>query len=177
MVHLRVLHPNDLDQLKAVYRDAVFSQAQGLYSPIQIAAWANHASSSSALRDALARGYGIASCGSPSAAGPDPNPNAIEAFGVLDPLERLSLLYCRGRSCRQGRSSAILTALEQHAWSQGCRQWRTEASQLSKPLLLRRGWRVVAEETVIFAGEPFQRWRMIKALSPSDGGSPAAAIS
>jgi hypothetical protein len=42
---------------------------------------------------------------------------------------------------------------------------RTEASQLSRPLLERRGWRIEAEEEVLFAGVSFRRWRMIKALA------------
>jgi hypothetical protein len=154
---LRVLQPDDLDQVAAVYRDAVISQTQGHYTPIQIAAWANHAENSNAVVEALNRGYGLASCN-------DADPQVIEAFGLLDPIDRLSLLYCRGRSCRQGRSTAILKALEQHAWNQGCHAWHTEASQLSKPLLLKLGWQIEAEETVIFAGESFLRWRMIKAL-------------
>jgi hypothetical protein len=160
---LRELHPNDLDQVSAVYRDAVISQTQGLYSPAQIAAWSDHAHTSNAVRDALSRGYGLASCA-------ENDPTRIEAFGLLDPIQRLSLLYCRGRSSRQGRSSAILRVLEHHAWHQGCRHWHTEASQLSKPLLLRLGWQIDAEETVIFAGEAFRRWRMIKPLIHPPGG-------
>jgi hypothetical protein len=172
MESLRVLHPGDLDQVAAVYRDAVISQAQGLYSPVQIAAWSNHATTGNGIEEALQRGYGLASCGQHgehSQASGESGSAVIEAFGLLDPVDRLSLLYCRGRSCRQGRSSAILQALELYARQQGCHQWRTEASQLSKPLLLRLGWCIDAEETVIFAGEPFQRWRMIKILCPSPG--------
>ena len=41
---------------------------------------------------------------------------------------------------------------------------RTEASQLSRPLLERRGWQVDAEETVILGGVSFLRWRMGKDL-------------
>jgi len=48
---------------------------------------------------------------------------------------------------------------------------RTEASQLSRPLLERRGWRVEAEETVLFAGAWFQRWRMIRELPARQGSS------
>ena len=88
----------------------------------------------------------------------------IEAFGLLHPPERLALLYCRGRASRQGRAGAILGALEQHARQRGILRLRTEASQLSRPLLERRGWRVDAEETVLFAGAWFERWRMIKVL-------------
>ena len=163
MASLRMLQLGDLDQLSAVYRDAVISQTKGLYTPTQIAAWSNHAHTSNALSEALSRGYGLASCA-------ENDSGRIEAFGVLDPIQRLSLLYCRGDSCRQGRSSTILRALEQHAWQQGCRHLHTEASQLSKPLLLRLGWQIETEETVIFAGEAFRRWRMIKGLNQPDKG-------
>lgn len=158
MKNLRVLQLVDFDQVAAVYRDAVISQAEGLYSQAQIAAWANHAHTSSAIHEALHRGYGLASCAAN-------NQNIIEAFGVLDPPQRLSLLYCRGSASRQGRGRLILQSLESHAWQQGYRELHTEASQLSKPLLLRLGWQIDAEEKVIFAGEPFHRWRMIKDLS------------
>jgi hypothetical protein len=77
------------------------------------------------------------------------------------------LLYCRGRSCRQGRSTAILEALENHAREAGCSQLHTEASQLSRPLLTRLGWEIEAQEEVRFAGVFFIRWRMIKTLTAS----------
>jgi putative acetyltransferase len=163
---LRSLTPADHDALVEVYRDAVLSQTQGLYTPGQIEAWAHHAGRSGALQLPLREGYGLASAGDGrlengqvEAGGP------IEAFGILHPPDRLALLYCRGRSCRQGRSSAILQALEQRAARQGFPLLRTEASQLSRPLLQRRGWQVEQEERVLFAGEWFQRWRMIKPLA------------
>ena len=163
MTHLRPLQPEDVDQALGVYEDAVRSQAAGLYDPRQIEAWAGHARRSNALREILSRGRGMVSCH-------PHDPDAVEAFAVLDPIDRLSLLYCRGRSSRQGRGSALLAALDTIARNAGCSQLRTEASQLSKPLLLRRGWRVEAEETVLYAGVPFVRWRMIKALSAGAHG-------
>lgn len=159
---LRQLQPGDRQELEAVYRDAVLSQTPGLYGPEQVRAWARHAATEPAVLACLERGYGLASL-----AGPDPAP--IEAFGVLDPPDgpgcRLALLYCRGRACRQGRAGAIHDGLEHWARQRGCRELRTEASQLSRPLLERRGWRVEQEERLIFAGQPFLRWRMIKALT------------
>ncbi|QVL53833.1 MAG: GNAT family N-acetyltransferase [Cyanobium sp. M30B3] len=175
MPALRPLTPADHDALVAVYRDAVLSQTRGLYSPAQIEAWAHHASRSGALMAPLREGFGLASTGDgrledgdsedgDSADGDSADGDSIEAFGLLHPPDRLALLYCRGRSCRQGRSSAILQALEQRAALQGIPRLRTEASQLSRPLLLRRGWQVEQEERVLFAGEWFERWRMIKPL-------------
>jgi putative acetyltransferase len=158
---LRSLTPADHDALVEVYRDAVLNQTQGLYTPGQIEAWAHHAGRSGALQLPLREGYGLASAGD----GLLEEGGPIEAFGILHPPDRLALLYCRGRSCRQGRSSAILQALEQRAARQGLPVLRTEASQLSRPLLQRRGWQVEQEERVLFAGEWFQRWRMIKPLA------------
>jgi GNAT superfamily N-acetyltransferase len=157
MVWLRRLEPADLNQVTAVYRDAVISQAQGLYSEVQITAWANHSSTDEGVRRSICRGHGLVSCSSDDF-------QRIEAFALLEPVDRLALLYCRGRACRQGRATALVTALEDHARGEGCRQLRTEASQVSRPLLERLGWQIEAEEEVIFAGEAFRRWRMIRAL-------------
>jgi GNAT superfamily N-acetyltransferase len=155
---LRQLVAADGDQVAEVYRDAVISQTAALYSPAQVRAWAAHATADhGAFREPLLRGFGLVSCG--GAGGGE-----VEAFGLLDPPDRLALLYCRGRSARQGRATALLGALEAHARSQGCRRLRTEASQLSRPLLERQGWLVEAEETAIYAGVAFQRWRMIREL-------------
>jgi putative acetyltransferase len=149
---LRPLISTDAAEVAEVYHDAVRSQAAGLYSPEQVRAWSRHSLASDDFGLALRRGYGLVSC---AGAG-----GSIEAFALLDPLDRLSLLYCRGRSCRQGRGSALLQALQDHARTAGVTRLRTEASQLSRPLLQRRGWRLEAEETVLYGGVPFQRWRM-----------------
>jgi putative acetyltransferase len=154
---IRILQSSDRDALAEVYHDAVITQASGLYSTVQLQAWADHGWQSNAIDQALADGYGLASCSGPE-------DQSIEAFGILCPIDRLSLLYCRGRSCRQGRSRAILGALEIHAREAGCSQLRTEASQLSRPLLTQLGWQVEAQEEVRFAGVLFIRWRMIKTL-------------
>ena len=153
---LRPLRAADAQALIAIYGDAVLRQGAGRYSAEQLQAWAGHAAQGGAIAQALERGHGLASL-----EGGD-----IAAFGVLEPLDRLSLLYCRSQSSRRGHASTLLRALEQHAQAQGVQQLRTEASQLSRPLLLRRGWQVEAEETVRFAGVWFIRWRMIKRLDP-----------
>jgi len=154
---LRPLVAADLPELVDLYRDAVLSQTTGLYSAPQIRAWAGHAADGAGLAEALARGVGLASCAAPPA-------STIEAFALLDPPDRLSLLYCRGRSSRQGRATALLAALESIARARGSRRLRTEASQLSRPLLERLGWCLEGEEEVLFAGVLFRRWRMIRDL-------------
>jgi putative acetyltransferase len=158
MTPLRLLQPTDLEQVLQVYEDAVISQASAFYSPAQIAAWVSHARNGDAVHQALLRGHGLV-C--PAAE----DPRRIEAFALLDPLDRLSLLYCRGDASRRGHGRALVQALEEHARVAGCPRLRTEASQLSRPLLERLGWWVEAEETVRFAGASFVRWRMIRDLA------------
>ncbi|MEB3276896.1 MAG: GNAT family N-acetyltransferase [Cyanobacteriota bacterium] len=154
---LRPFQQDDLPQLLRVYGEAVRSQCTELYSPQQVQAWARHPLQHGAVAAAIERGWCLVNPVVPGAA-------AIAAFGVLEPLDRLSLLYCKGRCSRQGRANALLEALEGHARSQGVLRLRTEASQLSRPLLLRRGWQIDDEETVLFAGVRFVRWRMGKPL-------------
>ena len=157
MAELRLLQLDDLEAVLEVYHDAVISQAPGGYSTAQIHAWAGHATRDPQVRLALQRGFGLVSV-QPALA------QRIEAFALLDPGDRLSLLYCRGSASRQGHGQALVRALEGHARAAGCPRLRTEASQFSRPLLERLGWRLEAEETVTFAGEPFVRWRMIRDL-------------
>ena len=157
MTELRPLRPDDLDAVLEVYHDAVISQAPGRYSAAQIKAWAGHAARDPQVREALQRGFGLVSLQAGL-------PQRIEAFALLDPGDRLSLLYCRGSASRQGHGRSLVRALECHARAAGCPRLRTEASQFSRPLLEHLGWQVEAEETVRFAREPFVRWRMIRDL-------------
>ncbi len=158
MLPIRALRPEDFQEVMAAYHDAVISQAGNLYSEAQIAAWAQQPGRNDQFQSALLGGYGLVS----PAAHDD---LMIEAFALLDPLDRLSLLYCRGRSSRQGRATALLRKLEDHARSRGIGALRTEASQLSRPLLERLGWEVVADEVVSIGNVDFLRWRMRKDLS------------
>lgn len=150
---LRQLEKEDWEEVKEAYANAVQTLATPYYLPEQIRAWALHPYTSTALEDALARGFGLV--------GTTPDrPCSVEAFAVLDPPDRLALLYCRGRSSRRGLATQLVRGLERHARSSGQHRLRTEASQLSRPLLERLGWVVDQEEAILFAGERFHRWRM-----------------
>ena len=154
---LRPLRQDDWDQVMETYADAVQTLATPLYRPEQIQAWAAYPTTHVAVREALGRGTGLVGTTAD-------RPSAVEAFALLDPLDRLALLYCRGRSSRKGLATALVQGLEAHARRAGQTALRTEASQLSRPLLERLGWRVDHEETILFAGEPFLRWRMSTTL-------------
>ena len=155
---LRPFASSDLPQLLSVYGTAVRSQCGPYYAPEQVQAWAEHGQPGGELAATISRGWTLVN---PVAA----SDSRIAAFAVLDPSDRLALLYCDGRWSRQGRGAALVQALECEARQRGVQRLRTEASQLSRPLLQRLGWQIEANETVPYAGVLFERWRMIKTLN------------
>ena len=151
---LQPISPNDQQLLREIYRDAIESQAPALYSREQVQAWAALAWLPGVLDRTLVDG-----CGWISGDG--------DAFAMRYPKDRIALLYCRGRAARQGHGTALLNRLEADAWQDGCLRITTEASQLSRPLLERRGWRLIAPETITIAGVAFERYRMERLLRHS----------
>jgi GNAT superfamily N-acetyltransferase len=157
------LGAHDHDAALEIYRDAVETVAPAQYSQAQVKAWSQQGRSGSGitpLRNSLRRGWGLVSRSADGEA---------EAFALLDPIDRVALLYCRGRSCREGRGGALLQALEQEARRRGIPQLRTEASLISEPLFRSQGWQVSWQEELLINGVLFQRFRMAKPLNPAEG--------
>ena len=148
---LRPIEPADELLLRQIYADAIESQAPRLYSEQQVQVWQSMAWLPGVLDRTFAEGSGWISGGD-------------AAFAIRHPEDRLALLYCRGRAARQGHGKALLVRIEADALAEGIARLRTEASQFSRPLLERQGWRVVAPETILIAGVRFERYRMHKAL-------------
>lgn len=154
---VRSLQRADWPQVLEAYADAVQTLALPYYRPEQIHAWAHHPLNNPSFDATLERGFGLVGTTSD-------RPASVEAFALLDPADRLALLYCRGRSSRKGLATRLVQSLEQQARRLGQTRLRTEASQLSRPLLERLGWVVDGEEEILFAGVPFVRWRMSRSL-------------
>jgi GNAT superfamily N-acetyltransferase len=148
---LRQIVPNDHSLLREIYADAIESQAGLLYSQEQVQAWAALAWLPGILDRTFEEGSGWIS-------GED------AAFAIRYPSTRLALLYCRGSAARQGHASQLLVQVEEDARRHGIDRLTTEASQFSRPLLERCGWRMVAPETIAIGGVEFERFRMAKAL-------------
>lgn len=148
---LRPIEPADEPLLRQIYADAIESQAPRLYSQQQVQVWQSLAWLPGVLDRTFAEGSGWISGGD-------------AAFAIRHPEDRLALLYCRGQAARQGHGKALLARIEADALAEGIARLRTEASQFSRPLLERQGWRVVAPETILIAGVRFERYRMHKAL-------------
>ena len=146
---LEVSHYHDV---REVYADAIEHQIADFYTKEQIQSWSSLAWLPGFLDRSLVEGKGWISL----------KKEKVEAFAVRYPVERLALLYCRSRSSRQGHASALLDCVELEAMKEGQTYLVTEASLLSYPLLLRRGWILIGPETIQIAGVSFDRFRMQK---------------
>ena len=82
-------------------------------------------------------------------------------IAIRHPSNRLALL-CRGQASGRGHATALLDGC--WAASEPIDSLTTEASQLSRPLLEKRGWRLIAPEHITIAGVPFERYQMAFSL-------------
>ena len=149
---MRPIEPTDSRLLREIYVDAIQTQAAQAYSPDQIRAWANLAWLPGLLDRILEEGQGWIS-------------GIDDGFAIRYPSNRLSMLYCRGRSSRQGHGTALVQAIECDAQRMGIKRLQTEASLLSLPMLEQRGWMMLTPEPFTIAGVPFVRFQMEKTLS------------
>ena len=150
--YLRPCECSDEMVLREVYEDAIRTCDKSLYSQDQIDAWSAIAYLPGVLDKPLKHGVGWVSCVN----------KKIEAFAVKYPQNRLALLYCRGRSSRQGHATALLHQIEADARKEKVINLKTEASLCSYKLLLRHGWRIIAPEELQIGGVHFSRYLMEK---------------
>ena len=140
--------------LREVYEDAIQACDKSLYSQEQIEAWSSLAYLPGILDKPLKQGEGWVSCVD----------KTIEAFAIKYPHDRLALMYCRGRSSRQGHATALLHKIEEDTLLDRPINLKTEASLCSYQLLLRHGWTIIAPQEIQIAGVHFSRYLMEKTL-------------
>ena len=151
---LRRIRNIDYLCVRDVYSDSIHSQGRALYSNDQLQAWSSLASLPAIFDRALEEGKGWLIV----------QKNVVEAFAIRFPSDRLALLYCRGRSTRQGFGTILLQKIELDALEDKVETLFTEASLFSYPLLLRCGWITQSLEKIKIAGIMFDRYRMYKKL-------------
>ena len=152
--YLRPCESTDEMALREVYEDAIRTCDKSLYSQEQIEAWSALAYLPGILDKPLKQGVGWVSCVN----------KTIEAFALKYPHNRLALLYCRGRSSRQGHATALLQQIEEDTLKERPTTIKTEASLCSYHLFLRHGWTIIAPEEIQIGGVHFLRYLMEKTL-------------
>ena len=151
---MRPCESTDEIALREVYEDAIRTCNNSIYSQEQLDAWSALAHLPGVLDKPLKHGVGWVSCVN----------KTIEAFALKYPQNRLALLYCRGRSSRQGHATALLHQIEEDTRKARLINLKTEASLCSYQLLLRHGWKIIAPEEIQIGGVPFSRYLMEKTL-------------
>ncbi len=152
--YLRPCESSDEMDLREVYEDAIRTCDKSLYSQEQIEAWSALAYLPGILDKPLKQGMGWVSCVN----------KTIEAFALKYPHNRLALLYCRGRSSRQGHATDLLHQIEKDTVKDRPVNLKTEASLCSYQLLLRHGWTIISPEEIQIGGVSFFRYLMEKTL-------------
>ena len=137
-----------------VFNDSINSQCREFYSKKQIKVWLSLSTHNSAMERALVNGNGWVSC----------LDGEIEAFAIRYPSNRLALLYCRGRSSRQGHAKSLLNRIELDALASNEKSLITEASLLSYKLLLSLKWKIVRLGCANINNVSFKHYVMEKVL-------------
>ena len=88
----------------------------------------------------------------------------LAGFIELQSDGHLDMLYVHPVHQRQGIASALLQQVETAARDLGVERLYTEASITARPFFERRGFRLIARQTVVRGAQPFVNFRMDKAL-------------
>jgi putative acetyltransferase len=153
MVFIRSYRPTDLDAVIAIFLAAVRQVAARDYAPAQIDAWARLDRDSWVSRR-RGRATWVAVIG-----------RSPVGFTDLEPNGHLDMLYVHPAHQRVGIASALLATAEAAAQGQGLSRIFAEASITARSFFDRRGFRLVAEQTVERRGQTLMNFKMEKRLT------------
>jgi putative acetyltransferase len=155
IIHIRPYDPSDLDALIALFRDSVRRVASRDYSPEQVLAWAP---------DDMDRERWAARCAAKPTWVAERGGEPV-GFTDLEPDGHIDMFYVHADHQGVGVASALLGRVESAARDAGIGRLFTEASKTARPFFERRGFRVIAAQTVRFNGQDFVNFRMEKWLA------------
>jgi putative acetyltransferase len=151
-VLVRAYRAEDLDDLIAVFTGSVRIVARRDYSEAQVMAWAP---------DQPDRQRWAERCGSRPTWVAEIE-GVIVGFSDLEPDGYLDRMYVHHAYQGRGVASALLDRVQAAAKAQGLDRLFTEASITARPFFERRGFVVLAPQTVEVRGQRFTNFRMEK---------------
>jgi putative acetyltransferase len=144
----------DAARCAAIFRDAIEFSAADDYDDDQRAAWAARADDEAAFGLKLAGQLTIVAT----------IEGFVVAFASLKGADRLDMLYVDPAAGRQGVGAALVDALTRLAKSRGATRILTEASDVSKPLFERMGFRAERRSLVQLDDQWLAHTTMMKPL-------------
>jgi putative acetyltransferase len=155
VITLRAYHERDLDTLIELFRTTVRTIARRDYTEAQVLAWAPDRIDRARWARRLADSETVIA----EIAG------TIAGFANLSDDGLVDLLFVHADQQRRGVASALLRHLEAHGRSLALPRLRTEASLTARPFFERRGFCLVAAQTVTLRGATLTNFRMEKVLA------------
>lgn len=149
---LRRATPRDLPALARLFRDTVRAVNRQDYSPAQIAAWSGRWRSLCGRTDFFQELYTLVAVQN----------NVPVGYGNITDEGYIDHLYVHRDFQRCGVATALCDALEQYARTRGAASFTVHASITARPFFERRGYRVLAEQTVTVDGVEIARFHMQK---------------
>ena len=153
-MNLRQITIKDQLDLKKVYFDSIQTISEKIYSKEQKKAWSSQAWDNPNFEKSITKGKGWLIN----------EKSEIIAFATRYPSNKISLLYCKGKSQRKGFGTKLIYKLETDAKNEGLHFLHTEASLISYKLFLKNGWRIIRKEKIIIKDNFFERYKMKKIL-------------
>ncbi len=153
-MRIRAYTAADLDPLITLFRTSVRTVARQDYTPGQLLAWApDEVDRERWLVRLAASSSWVAAIG-----------ERVAGFITQEPLGHIDMLYVDAGLQGRGIASALLAHLEASARSQGLRRLSTDASKTARPFFERRGFQVLAEQTVVRRGQELRNFRMARSV-------------
>jgi putative acetyltransferase len=151
-LRVRAYAAADLDRLIALFRDSVRGIARRDYTLDQLLAWAPDEVDQESWRLRLAASNSWVAAEGERVAG----------FITLEPEGLIDMLYVDAELQGRGVATALLRRLETAASSRGLARLFTDASVTARPFFARRGFSVIAAQTVARCGVELRNFQMAR---------------
>ncbi len=161
---IRRYTPSDLQELAAVFYDSVRKLGRRDYTLEQVIAWAPD----DIDWEARARRHGSRPTWVAQSAG------QVVGFADLEASGHIDLIFVRADWQGRGVASALLLEIERAAGGLGIERLFAEVSLTARPFFERRGFRVIARQSVAIRGQELANFRMEKSLKTTAAEAPGA---
>lgn len=151
---IRDYRPDDAELLTRLFHDTIHATGLREYSAAQVAVW-------SPAPPNAARWHARMSTRHTLVAEDD---GAIVGFAELEEIGHFDMLYVAKDAIGKGIGGALCDAVEARARALGIARLFTEASKLARPVFERKGYALIAEQTVTPNGVALTNYRMEKFL-------------
>ena len=154
-MNIRLYRPADLDAVMDLFRESVRRVAIRDYSQAQVEAWAPDRPDRERWAERRAsRPTWVAEID-----------GTIAGFTDLEPDGHVDMMYVHPDHQGKGIATGLLKTVESEAARLGLGRLYTEASITAKPFFERKGFHVIAPQTVSLRGMDFLNYRMEKRLA------------